>query len=186
MVALTFHGQGSTAQVLALLAALEARAARGTVLAVGSWLATVPDLAARITSHGHELGNHTQNHIDIAHRDAETMYAEISHCATVLRNLTGSAGRWFRPSQTQHSTALIRLEAARAGYDTCLSYDVDSLDYTDPGATAVVRTTLKSVQKGSIVSLHCGHDGTIRALPDLLTGLQARGLRAVTVTDLLA
>ncbi|WP_027344486.1 polysaccharide deacetylase family protein [Hamadaea tsunoensis] len=185
-VALTFHGQGTTAQVVALLAALETGGARGTVLAVGAWLAQAPDLAARITAHGHELGNHTQHHIDIAHRDAAATYAEINDCATVLRDLTGSPGRWFRPSQTRHSTALIRVQAARAGYGTCLSYDVDSLDYTDPGPAAVVRTTLKSVQKGSIVSMHCGHDGTIHALPEVLTGLRVRGLRAVTVTELLA
>jgi peptidoglycan/xylan/chitin deacetylase (PgdA/CDA1 family) len=101
-----------------------------------------------------------------------------------LRRITGSIGRWFRPSQTQHSTAAIRAQAARAGYATCLSYDVDSLDYTDPGAAAVVRTTVQGAQPGSIVSLHFGHTGTVEAIPELIAGLRARGLRPVTMTEL--
>ena len=185
-VALTFHGQGPPQQVESLLVALEAQAARGTILAVGSWLQTVPDLAARILNGGHDLGNHTQNHIDISRSPRAKAHAEIAQCAAVLDRLTGSIGRWFRPSQTHHATSMIRSEAAKVGYRACLSYDVDSLDYTDPGPAAVTRTTLANLRAGSIVSLHCGHDGTIRALPAILHGLADRGLRAVTVTELLA
>jgi peptidoglycan/xylan/chitin deacetylase (PgdA/CDA1 family) len=99
--------------------------------------------------------------------------------------LTGSVGTWFRPSQTQHANALVRAQAARAGYPTCLSYDVDSLDYRDPGAVAVVRNVAASVRAGSIVSLHCGHPGTVAAIPGLVNLLRVRGLRPVTMTELM-
>ena len=46
--------------------------------------------------------------------------------------------------------------------------------------------TLADVKAGSIVSLHLGHAGTVAALPGILAGLRARGLAAVTVTELLA
>src|SRR5438309_470416 len=82
-------------------------------------------------------------------------------CAQLLKRLTGSIGTWFRPSQTQHATALIQAQATRVGYPTCLSYDLDSLDYTDPAPAAVVSTVAKSVQNGSIVSLHFGHATTV-------------------------
>ncbi len=72
------------------------------------------------------------------------------------------------------------------GYPTCLSYDLDSLDYTDPGAAAVTRNTLRSVQNGSIVSLHFGHAGTVAAMPQLLDGLRQRGLHPVTMTELMS
>jgi peptidoglycan/xylan/chitin deacetylase (PgdA/CDA1 family) len=114
------------------------------------------------------------------------MFAEINDCATTLRTLTGSIGTWFRPSQTQHSTPAIQAQAAKVGYATCLSYDVDSLDYTDPGAAAVVKTTLGIVRNGSIVSLHFGHPGTVPALPGILDGLRTKGLRAVTMTELMS
>jgi peptidoglycan/xylan/chitin deacetylase (PgdA/CDA1 family) len=185
-VALTFHGQGTPALVEALLGALERAGAHGTILAVGSWLSAQPAMAHRILDAGHDLGNHTQHHLALAAMDPAGVYREIDECARLLRRLTGGIGSWFRPSQTAHANAVIRAQADRAGYPTCLSYDVDSLDYTDPGPAAIVATTLRQVRPGSIVSLHCGHPGTVTALPALLDGLSARGLRPVTTTALLA
>jgi hypothetical protein len=36
------------------------------------------------------------------------------------------------------------------------------------------------------VSLHFGHAGTVTALPGILAGLRAKGLRAVTMTELMS
>jgi peptidoglycan/xylan/chitin deacetylase (PgdA/CDA1 family) len=185
-VALTFHGQGPLPIAQALLAEAERADARVSVLAVGTWLEQYPQIAQRILDGGHDLGNHTRHHLDIAAMDAAGAYAEIAGCAQRLRVLTGSAGRWFRPSQTQYATPLIEREARKAGYQTCVSYDVDSLDYTDPGPDAVVATVLGSVRPGSIVSLHFGHSGTVTALPAILRGLASRALRPVTLTALLS
>jgi peptidoglycan/xylan/chitin deacetylase (PgdA/CDA1 family) len=185
-VALTFHGQGPLSKAEALLAEAERADARVSVLAVGTWLEQYPQIAERVLSGGHDLGNHTMHHLDIAAMDAAGAYAEIAGCAQRLRVLTGSAGRWFRPSQTQYATPLIEREARKAGYQTCVSYDVDSLDYTDPGPDAVVATVLGSVRPGSIVSLHFGHSGTVTALPAILRGLADRALRPVTLTALLS
>jgi peptidoglycan/xylan/chitin deacetylase (PgdA/CDA1 family) len=185
-VALTFHGQGPESMAHALLAEAERAGARVTVFAVGTWLGQYPQVAERILGGGHDLGNHTMHHLDITAMGAAGAYAEIAGCAQRLHALTGSAGRWFRPSQARYSSPLIEREARRAGYPTCVSYDVDSLDYTDPGPGAIVSTVLGSTRPGSIVSLHLGHSGTVAALPAILRGLAGRGLRPVTLTDLLS
>jgi peptidoglycan/xylan/chitin deacetylase (PgdA/CDA1 family) len=185
-VALTFHGQGPVSMAEALLAEAERAGAHVSVLAVGTWLEQCPQIAQRILGGGHDLGNHTMHHLDIAAMDATDAYAEIAGCARQLRALTGSAGRWFRPSQTQYATPLIEREARQAGYPTCVSYDVDSLDYTVPGPDAVVSTVLGKTRPGSIVSLHLGHSGTVTALPAILRGLARRRLRPVTLTGLLS
>src|SRR5579859_4401709 len=64
-IALTFHGAGDLAIARELLAIFAAHRAGVTVLAVGSWLAANPQIAAEIVGAGHELGNHTYNHLDI-------------------------------------------------------------------------------------------------------------------------
>jgi peptidoglycan/xylan/chitin deacetylase (PgdA/CDA1 family) len=184
-VALTFHGQGEPALVRQLLAELGSGGARVTVLAVGGWLQAQPAMARLILDGGHELGNHTQNHLDIAHMSSGQAFTEIDGCAQVLKRLTGSIGVWFRPSQAQYSTPTIRAQARKVGYPTCLSYDLDSLDYTDPGPANVASTTLGAVRNGSIVSLHFGHAGTVTAMPQILDGLRRRGLTAVTMTELI-
>ncbi|MCU7724337.1 polysaccharide deacetylase family protein [Actinoplanes sp. KI2] len=183
-IALTFHGQGDPRIVTALLDELRRGHARVTVLAVGTWLAANHDLGRRVLADGHDLGNHTQHHANIKTMKPPLAYAEIRDCAQEVHAVTGSIGRWFRPSQTRYATPTIKEAARRAGYPTCLSYDVDPLDFTDPGSAAIVSATLAAARPGSIVSLHCGHEGTVAAIAPLLAGLRARGLRPVTATDL--
>ncbi|WP_083977761.1 polysaccharide deacetylase family protein [Kitasatospora azatica] len=183
-VALTFHGQGDPKLATALLDAAEQHGAKVTVLVVGSWLDQQPQMAQRILAGGHELGNHTQNHLDISSMSPDQAYAEIAGCADRLKALTGSIGRWFRPSAAQFATAQIKEQARKVGYEHCLSFNVDPRDYADPGAEAVQRRILGSVKAGSIVALHMGHQGTVDALPAVLTALQQRGLSAVTASQL--
>ncbi|MEV5239380.1 polysaccharide deacetylase family protein [Streptomyces cinnamoneus] len=184
-VALTFHGRGDAKSATAALAEAERAGARVTVLAVGDWLDAEPRMARRVLDGGHELGNHTMRHLSICSMPEKAAYAEITECADRLRRLTGGIGRWFRPSRAQRATDLVVRLARRAGYPHVLSYDVDSLDFTDPGAEAVRRAVLNAVRPGSVVSLHFGHAGTVAALPAILDGLHRRGLRAVTTTELL-
>ena len=183
-VALTFHGDGSPELADALLSEAERADARLTVLAVGQWLAQYPQMAERVLKGGHELGNHTENHLDIDAMSETQAYEEIERCAQRLEQLTGSRGRWFRQSQAQHASAGVRMAARRAGYGTLLSYDLDPLDYTDPGSTAVVNNVLNKIHGGDVVSMHLGHPETVTALPVILAGLKSRGLRAVTASEL--
>ncbi len=74
--------------------------------------------------------------------------------------------------------------AAEAGYPLVLGFDVDPLDYQDPGAAAVASRTLSAVKAGSVVSLHFGHAGTVAAVPAVLDGLAAKGLVPVTASQL--
>ncbi|WTS75505.1 polysaccharide deacetylase family protein [Streptomyces sp. NBC_00207] len=184
-VALTFHGNGDPAIAKAVLAEAERGGARVTVLAIGSWLDAHPDMARRVLDGGHELGNHTQRHLAVNELPEAEAYAEITGCAQRLKRLTGSIGTWFRPSQTQYATPLVQKLAQRAGYPHVLSYDVDSLDFTSPGAAAVIRTVTGTIQGGSVVSLHFGYADTVDAMPPLLEELARRKLRAVTTTELL-
>jgi len=183
-VALTFHGDGTPELADALLTEAEKADARLTVLAVGQWLARYPQVAERVLKGGHELGNHTEHHLDIAALSASQAYEEIERCAQRLEQLTGSRGRWFRQSQGQHASTTVRAAATRAGYGTLLSYDLDPLDYTDPGSTRIVNNVLDKIRGGDVVSMHLGHSETVSALPVILAGLRKRGLRAVTASEL--
>jgi len=185
-VALTFHGQGDPAVAKAVLGEAEKGGARVTVLAVGSWLDEHSDVARRILDGGHDLGNHTLRHLDINAMSEAHAYAEIRGCADRLLRLTGSIGTWFRPSRTPRASPLVERLAHRAGYPHVLSYDVDSLDFTSPGAPAVTRKVIGEIRNGSVVSLHFGYADTVAALPALLHELDRRGLRAVTTTELLS
>ncbi len=185
LVALTFHGAGDPGLTRQVLREARSAGAHLTILAVGTWLSANPSLAGAILDAGHELGNHTWSHQPMRRLSSAQARVEIARDADLLQRLTGSPGTWFRPSGTPHSTATIRAAARANGYPRCLSFDVDPLDYTDPGPTSITRATLAQARAGSIVSLHLGHPGTVAALPDIFKGLSRNGLTPVTVTQLL-
>ncbi|HEX4015557.1 MAG TPA: polysaccharide deacetylase family protein [Frankiaceae bacterium] len=185
-VALTFHGNGDPALAEALLRAAEAKGAHITVFAVGNWLAVNQALGKRILASGHGLANHTYTHPDLSVLSETGVEQEFAKARDVLVQISGSNGLYARPSQMNRSTPQVRAAAAAAGYQTVVAFDVDPSDYLDPGASLVISRTLAGVQRGSIVSMHLGHAGTVQALPAILDGLAARDLTPVTVQTLLA
>ncbi len=185
-VALTFHGSGDPALAEALLRAAEAKGAPITVFAVGTWLAANEDLGRRMLRAGHELANHTYTHPNLGDLAQPAVEEEFARARDVLVQVAGNDGRYARPSAMDRSTPLVRAAAGIVGYRTVVAFDVDPADYTDPGAEAVIARTLAGAQRGSIVSLHLGHAGTVAALPAILDGLATRGLRPVTVQRLLS
>ncbi len=182
-VALTFHGAGDPALAGRVLTTLADADAAVTVLAVGTWLQAHPDVARTVTGLGHELGNHTWSHRTMSALSAADQRAEIERCRDRIAALTGGPGAFFRQSAARRATPLQLRLAGAAGYSRVLSYDVDSLDYTDP-APGTVRRRVAAAAAGSVVSLHLGHPVTLAALPGILTDLRDRGLRPVTATRL--
>lgn len=185
-VALTFHGAGDLSLTRSVLAILAERQATVTVFAVGQWLAATPQVGRDILAAGHDLGNHTWSHQVMPRLSASAAAAEVSRGAAAVAASVGSAGLLFRPSGTSTSTPLIRAAAAAAGYHRCISDEVDPQDYADPGRDVVISRTLAGAWDGSIVSLHLGHQGTVEALPAILSALAGRGLRPVRLSTLLA
>lgn len=182
-VALTFHASGDPATATGVLAALAATGAKVTVFIVGTWLRDNPAMAATITTAGHELANHTWSHPTLENLDEAGIRDELTRCRDELA-AAGTPVRYARQSGAPHSTALIRKVAGELGYPTVISYDVDSLDFTDPGA-ATVRAQVATATGGSIVSMHFGHKDTVAALPGILADLGARGLTPVTISTML-
>lgn len=184
-VALTFHGSGDLSLAERLLAEAARVRAPITVFAVGQWLDQQPGMARRILDAGHELANHTYTHPDMAGMSETRVAAELARCRDVLTRQMGGTGVYARPSGLDRYSAPVLAAAGDAGYATVAGFDVDSLDYQDPGAAAVRSNVAKGVKGGSIVSLHFGHAGTVEAFAPIVADLRAKGLAPVLLRDML-
>lgn len=184
-VALTFHGSGDIGLVQELLASARQLSAPITVFGVGTWMQSNPTIARQIVAEGHTLGNHTYTHPDLGSLDAAAVADEVQRCASVLDGLEGTNGRWFRPSGIVVPTTLILDQAGLVGYPVSVGYDVDPLDYEDPGSSVIVTRVTQALRPGSIVSLHTGHAGTVQAFPSLVQLIRSRNLKPVLIGDLL-
>ncbi|GAC1376209.1 MAG: polysaccharide deacetylase family protein [Acidimicrobiales bacterium] len=184
-VALTFHTAGDPAITEDILVDAARLGAKLTFFVVGTWAQANPGTLKRIIDGGHELGNHTWSHINLPQLGPDAMLSEITRCAEILTQLSGSATRWFRPSQTDVPSAAILTQAGRAGYATSVGYDVDPLDFTNPGAGLVLSRTRAALHPGAIVSLHTLYRGTATAFPQIVAAIRGRNFEPGTVSAVL-
>ena len=136
-----------------------------TTTGVTSSLALAAKIGHRPIDEGHELGNHTKSHQAMLKLSRADIRSEIVGGGQALIPFIGSIEKWFRPSGTDVPNDAILEEAGLAGYTVSVGYDIDSRDYTEPGAPAVVARVTKGLHPGAIVSLHFGHRDTIDAIP---------------------
>ena len=183
-VALTFDdGPGpSTAATIALLRRFRQRA---TFFLVGRNLSAWSAMPRAELTVG-AVGDHTWSHPFLTRIAPAKVDSELARTQAALASVTGSAVRLFRPPYGFHDPVVDR-EAARLGMREVL-WSLDSHDsYPPPGATAgaIVRTLAGRLRPGSIVLMHENLPQTARALPAVLRLLRARGLRSLSVPELL-
>ena len=182
-VALTFDdGPGRyTARVLAILRRAGARA---TFFLVGNRVRYWPGLA-RAEIERYAVGNHTWDHARLPGLGKRRTYRELATTQSAIVRATGVRPLLFRPPYEVMSAASARV--ARALGLTVVLWSVDSGDSL-PGATAdsVARTVIPRLRPGAIVLMHDIHPAAVAALPRILRAVRRRGLRAVTVPELVA
>ncbi len=182
-VALSFDDGPTPLGVSAILPALEAHHAEATFFLIGQEMARYPDLAPRLVAAGEELGNHSFTHQRMIGRPAGFYDREIEQTDILLRQ-AGARSGLFRPPYGKKLLGL-PLSVRRHGLRMIL-WDVEDPRTTDPRRFA--DQVLAQARPGSIIVVHAMYaaDRTGReAVPMILDGLQARGLKVVTVGALL-
>lgn len=137
---------------------------------------------------GHEVGNHSWAHHDLARMDAHTAYDDLRRSHDAITAATGTAPRLLRPPWGHLGGAVLHA-AARLDYRLVLwTLQMVEGEYPhDPAGHA--RRIVADVRPGTIL---LGHDVgperrlvALRGLPDMISGLRARGYTFVTVSELL-
>ncbi|MDP4200422.1 MAG: glycosyltransferase [Bacteroidota bacterium] len=142
-------------------------------------------LLKRIYAEGHEIGNHTFTHPNIALISEARTVSELTLTENIIRAACLVNTILFRPPYNADAepTTIEELEpvarAARLGY-TMAGETIDPRDWSLPvTAKQIVDSCLAQLSLGSIILLHdAGGDrsATIEALPILIDSLRARGL----------
>jgi peptidoglycan/xylan/chitin deacetylase (PgdA/CDA1 family) len=181
-VALTFD-DGPSPYTLPLLRLLRRARASATFFLVGDRLRDWPDVARREARLG-AVGDHTWSHRRLPSLRYAAAAWEISAGRRASEASSGREVVLFRPPFGLTTARLNRLVRRLGMLD--VRWSVDSGDSL-PGANAksVVRTVEGAVQPGSIVLLHDIHPWTLAAVRRLLPRLERRGLRLVSVPELL-
>ena len=134
-----------------------------------------------------ELGNHSYTHPHMTSvKDERRLREELAKTQAEVLALSGHLPKLFRPPYGEYDARLVRV-AAELGLTT-IEFDLASGD-PDQHATKerLVEWVLRKAQPGGIVVMHINHlrFHTAEALPEIISGLRARGFELVTVGQLL-
>jgi len=182
-VALTFD-DGPGLYSAAVLRVLRQWGASATFFLVGNRLQYWPKLA-RAESRLGTVGDHTWSHPRLTRISHWLVWLELMRTQYALRSEVGSRPVLFRTPYALHSPSTDQV-ARRLGLVEVF-WDVDPRDdVRNARPAAIVRAVERGLRPGAIVVLHDIHPWTLRALPDILAAISRRGLRAVSVPELLA
>ncbi|RZM21332.1 MAG: glycosyltransferase, partial [Sphingomonas sp.] len=198
LVALTFDDGPDPKWTPQILDVLKAKHVPATFFIIGDNGLTQRGLLQRLIVEGHEVGNHTYTHPNLATTSDDTTMLELNATQRLFQAFTGRSLRLFRApyfGDAEPSTADEigpAYAAQQRGY-LSVGLHVDPDDWMRPGAQAIVDRTVAGVEagdaerSGNIVLLHdAGGDRaqTVAALPVLIDRLRAKGYRFVPVSEL--
>lgn len=184
-VALTFDDGPHpklTAPILDLLAEYNIKA---TFFTIGMNAQTNPELVERELAEGHEIGNHTQTHPNLAALSYQEVYDEVLAAERAVFAENKYKTHLLRPPGGNVGENVMRL-ASNLNYDLIL-WSVDTRDWAHTDAATIVRNVSKNVKNGDVILFHdyvSGESHTLEALKQLIPELISRGYEFVTVSEL--
>jgi cellulose synthase/poly-beta-1,6-N-acetylglucosamine synthase-like glycosyltransferase/peptidoglycan/xylan/chitin deacetylase (PgdA/CDA1 family)/spore germination protein YaaH len=197
-IALTFDDGPDPEWTPAILDILKAKNIKATFFVIGENAEANPGLITRILAEGHELGNHTFTHPNLADTPNEGVTLELNATQRLVEALTGRSMRLFRPpylgdAEPASGDEITPVEIAQnLGYIT-VGEHADTEDWQLPPPETMIRTVMAEITnpnseiRGNIVLLHdSGGDRsrTIEVLGPLIDRLQAGGYKLVPVSEL--
>ncbi len=184
-IAMTFDDGPHGALTPKLLDLLAARHIKVTFFVLGECVEQHPEVLQRAAREGHEIGNHSWSHPQLNKMSDEAVRSQLRRTDDAIKAVTGKRPTLFRPPYGAITARQKKWIHDEFGYQIIM-WDVDPLDWKDPGAATVCNRILKETRAGSIVLSHDIHRGTVEAMPATLEQLQGKHFKFVTVSELLA
>ena len=192
-VALTFDDGPDPTWTPKILDILKEKKAPAAFFVLGSQVQQYPDLLERIAREGHEIGNHTYTHQNLAEAGDEQISLELNATTRLIEAVTGHSTAYFRPPYNSDGTPsqpgeIRALRLARdLGYLT-VTQSIDPDDWERPGTEAILSRVKRQRSEGSIILLHdAGGDRsqTVAALPAIIDYLRMRGDKIVPLSEII-
>lgn len=184
-VALTFD-DGPGPYTLRLVAELNKLKAHATFFAIGNQEQYFSAGTVAEVDSGDAVGDHTETHPMMAQLSAHDQYEELFEQMAQVEVIGAKRPRLFRPPYGSFDATTFK--ELHHLHLLMVLWSVDTADYTLPGTSAIVKSALAGAKPGAIILMHDAggnRSETIAALPAIVAGLRKRGLKPVTVPQLL-
>lgn len=156
---------------------------KATFFLTGFWIDANPEMVKYIHEAGFEIGNHSENHYNMSGLSKKNVDQEIESVNNKIQNLTGVKPTLFRPPFGDYNNTLIKSLNDKKMY--CIQWNVDSLDWKGLSASEIENRVLSEIEGGSICLFHNNSDHIVEALPRIIEGIFAKGLKIVPIGELI-
>jgi len=190
-IALTFDDGPHPDSTPLILRILQKYRVPATFFLVGKHIVSRKKLAEAVVQGGHEIGNHTYNHVRLPLLPDKKVKSEILRTHELLMKLDGQPPQFLRPPQGAFTKRILDI-VEELGYKAVIG-DVYPRDPLLPGTPKIIQRVLDRTVPGSIIILHDGGSSknadrsqTVAATEEIIPCLQDRGFTLVTMSQLLA
>ncbi|MCU1358713.1 MAG: polysaccharide deacetylase [Ilumatobacteraceae bacterium] len=200
-LALTFDDGPTTQFTAKVLDILAEHKVTATFFEIGELVRRHPDLVRRTLDEGHEIGNHTYDHLSAGVQSPDEVRKTVERGADEIARISGSRPRWMRPVKGHVNGALMQA-AAEMNHDLAI-WSVSRGDAAaDDDVDAVRQNYIDTIHDGAIVIYHDGIGRSaweltgpddqlvtqrrteIAGLPDVIDKYLAEGYEFLSLSDL--
>ena len=193
-VVLSFDDGPSSQWTPKILKVLQEKDVHADFFVTGSMVVRNPGLIRKIVAGGHEIGDHTFTHPDLALQSQTRLTWELGETQLALAGVAGLHTSLFRPPYSSTVDALddwswpVTKDAGSEGYLVAF-IDKDTDDWKRPGVNAIVTAAMpKLAGQGEMILLHDAggnRSQTLAALPIIIDKLKAEGYTFKTIGEAL-
>ncbi|QMU80343.1 polysaccharide deacetylase family protein [Streptacidiphilus sp. PB12-B1b] len=189
-VAITFDTGPSirTPQILSILRTYHVHA---TFFTIGQNVMKYPATAKAMAAQGNEMETLTWDHQILTSISKDDVRKEIVQGRAAVKQVTGEVPGLLRPPQGRTSDAITAVCRDLGMAEVEWTATASDFETTDPAL--ITQRILGQTKPDGIILLHDhvdptnhGYNGTVAALPGIISALQAKGYTFVTVSQLLA
>ena len=185
VIALSFDAAWGNEDTQEIQDILERQDVKVTFFMTGGWVEAYPEDVKLIYEAGHDLGNHSENHLNMSQLSMAEIEEEIMLVHNRVKDITGYEMCLFRPPYGDYDNDVI------TGVENCgyyaIQWSIDSLDWKDYGADSIIQkvTCHKNLNNGAIILCHNGAKYTADALEEMIVNLKEQGYTFVKISDLI-
>ena len=182
-VAFTMNCAWNADDIDSILATLEKHKIHITFFMVGDWVDKYPEAVKKISDAGHEIANHSDGHKHVNDLSLEDNEKEISVCSDKIKKITGKPTNLYRGPYGEYNNIVI--QAAENQKHVTIQWSLDTLDYEGITGEEMWKRLENKLKNGDIILSHNGTEHTADSLDKLLTNIEQKGFKVVTVSDLI-
>lgn len=187
VVALTYDDGPNPPFTDQLLKVLSDNNTKATFFLLGENLVKNPEYIQKITSQGHDIGNHTWSHKQLIFKSPTFIKNEIEKTDSLIRSQGYLKDIHFRAPYGRKLFILPWILSSQGRKH--ILFDVAPDDWENPGIYIVIKRVISSVKPGSIILLHDGggdRSQTVEATKSIIDILKKDGYSFLTISEMLS